>query len=369
MAALLKEIYSKEFYHLFLQELKVVYPALNERKFLQLIFDEKWSDRELKDRMKHTSFVLSQILPSDYKACAKIIEQLVQNLQKKNLNQYGLAFMFLPDFVETYGLHHFNISVKLMEKLTPFTSCEFAVRKFIIHYGNKMVEEMIRWSKHANHHVRRLASEGSRPRLPWAIALPEFKNNPKPILPILHNLKSDPSEYVRRSVANSLNDITKDNPSVVLEITNKWKGKNLETDALLKHACRTLLKQGDIEVLKHFGIEDDKQIKLRSFEIITPKVKMGDSLEFTFSLSNSANEPKKIRLEYGMYYLRANGQHNKKVFKISEREMAPKETLQLNRKQSFKAISTRRFYPGLHKISLIVNGKEKGLHNFELTEK
>jgi 3-methyladenine DNA glycosylase AlkC len=368
MASLLKDIYSKEFYQLFLKALKEVYPPLDDRKFLTLLFNEQWAQKELKERMKHTSFVMAQVLPNDYKTCTKLIEKLVKKLQENKSKTYALECMFLPDFVETYGLHHFNISVKLMEKLTAYTSCEFAVRKFILHYEQQMIDEMLQWSLHENHHVRRLASEGSRPRLPWAIALPNYKNNPSPILPILHNLKNDPSEYVRRSVANSLNDIAKDNPHIVLDITKKWKGKSLETDALLKHGCRTLLKQGNTEVLKHFGIKDEAQITLQYFKLLTPKVPMGNYLEFAFCLNSQANKSVKIRLEYAMYYLRGNGLHNKKVFKISEREIAPGDSLTIQRKQSFKPISTRRFYPGLHKISLIVNGVEKGMHNFVLTQ-
>ena len=139
--------------------------------------------------------------------------------------------------------------MKAIEFITQFITCEFAVRPFLLKYGDKMMNQMRAWSLHKSHKVRRLASEGSRPRLPWAMAIPALKKNPMPVLTILENLKNDPSESVRRSVANNLNDISKDRPGMVLKIANAWKGQNKETDAIVRHGCRTLLKHGHPEVL------------------------------------------------------------------------------------------------------------------------
>jgi 3-methyladenine DNA glycosylase AlkC len=253
-----------------------------------------------------------------------------------------------------------------MEYITQFISCEFAVRPFIMKYGDHMLSKMEQWSIHENHHVRRLASEGSRPRLPWAMALPVLKKNPNPILPILENLKNDPSEYVRRSVANNLNDIAKDHPSIVIEVARQWKGYSKETDALIKHACRTLLKQGDKEILKHFQLNDNPKIEINNFNIFTPKVTIGDSLEFAFVIQNNDKVEQTIRLEYGIHYLRQNGTHSKKVFKISERQIKPNEIMNIQRRQSFRLITTRQFYIGQQKLSIIVNGVEKIIADFEL---
>jgi len=228
-----------------------------------------------------------------------------------------------------------------------------------------MIDEMIKWSLHENHHVRRLASEGSRPRLPWAMAIPFLKKDPASILPILENLKNDPSEYVRRSVANNLNDIAKDNPQIVLETASKWKGHSKETDAIIKHGCRTLLKQGHPEILSHYGLESTN-IELSNFEIKTPTVKIGDYLQFHFHLNNKNTEPKTIRLEYAVHYKKAKGHLAKKVFKISEKIYQPNQLTKIERNQSFKLITTRVFHTGIHQLSIIINGTESEALEFDL---
>jgi 3-methyladenine DNA glycosylase AlkC len=318
--------------------------------------------------MKHTSFVLHQFLPDDYTKTTKIIEKIIEIIKLKPFTQSSLEFMFFLDYIENYGINDFETSAKTIEFVTQFTSCEFAVRPFIIKYGERMLQQMYEWSLHENHHVRRLASEGSRPRLPWAMALPELKRNPKPILSLLENLKNDPSEYVRRSVANNLNDIAKDNPDFVIQIAKQWKGISKETESILKHGCRTLLKQGNSEVLKFFGLIDNPKVELINFKIKTKEIRRGDNLEFSFSIQNNDTKTQFIRLEYAIYYLRKNGQLSKKVFKISERHLNPSDIIVIHRKQSFKIITTRQFYSGQQKLSIIVNGQERVIDTFELTE-
>ena len=277
--------------------------------------------------------------------------------------------MFLPDYVEKYGLANtdYQTSIHAIEQITQFTSCEFAVRPFIIQYPQKMMQQMLVWTTHESEHVRRLASEGCRPRLPWAMALPSLKQEPSPILPILTQLKNDPSEYVRRSVANNLNDITKDNPEIVLQIAQGWKGESPQTDRILKHGCRTLLKQGNTTVLQLFGFGAVDGIALSNFRILTPSVKIGDYLQFSFELTNKAPQPILLRLEYGLYYLKSNGSLSRKVFKISEKQYDGQRTTTILRKQSFRLITTRQFYTGQHQLSIIVNGRELAKESFELT--
>jgi len=368
MGSLLKDIYSEEFYNSFSEIIGEVVPVFNAEKFKKLIFDDSWHILELKQRMRHTTLALHPFLPKEFHDAAKTIATILERLRQKNIKEVSLEYMFLADYIEVFGINHFDTSVKLMELLTPFTSCEFAVRPFIIKYGNKMIQQMVQWSLHENHHVRRLASEGSRPRLPWAIALPALKKNPMPILQLLDNLKTDTSEYVRRSVANNLNDISKDNPHIVISIARQWKGISYETDAIIKHGCRTLLKQANSEILSYYGLNDYSNLELSNFKIETPKVKICGNLSFSFTLHNQSNNIKTIRLEYAVYYLLNNGKHSKKVYKISERLLKSNESLNIQRKQSFRIITTRKFYAGLHKLSIIINGHEKNIDNFELME-
>lgn len=362
---LLKDLYSKAFYDRLCNALMVAIPGFDQKKFIRNIYVADFEQMELKQRMKHTTFVLHQFMPDDYSQTISLIKSTIQQLRIAGIGEDGLAFMFLPDYLETYGIDYFEESVEALEFVTQFVSCEFAVRPFILKYGQEMIQKMLEWSHHENHKVRRLASEGGRPRLPWAMAIPFLKKDPASILPILNNLKQDPSEYVRRSVANSLNDIAKDHPEVVLDIAKKWSGISIETDAIIKHGSRTLLKQGHLEILQHYGL-DDKGILITGFVVHTPEVKIGESLEFSFRIKNENETDKKIRLEYAIYYKKQNGQNTKKVFKISERIYPGGYETNILRKQKFVLITTRKFHAGEHQISLIVNGAESALFNFEL---
>lgn len=366
MSFTLKEIYSREFYIQFCQILNSQISSFDQDRFLALIFDTRWQDRELKDRLRHTTTVLHHFLPSDFPTASKCILQLIEQLKKSNLKEKSLEFMFFPDYIEQYGLNHFNESVQALEEITQFTSAEFAVRPFIKKYPKEMIQQMLQWSAHPSPHVRRLASEGSRPRLPWAMALPALKKDPAPALPILENLRQDTSEYVRRSVANHLNDISKDNPQVTLKIAQRWKGLSKETDRIIKHACRTLLKQGHSRTLQLFDYSDVKDIYIQNFSIQTPLVKEGEDLLFQFQMCNQSAETKKLRIEYGLDYMKANHKHARKVFKITENTYAPHSTIDFQRKQSFKRITTRKFYAGVHHLALLVNGEEFDKKSFNL---
>jgi 3-methyladenine DNA glycosylase AlkC len=343
----------------------VTIPSFNKETFTQLIFNDYFIHYELKERMTHTAKVLHHFLSDDFGEAAETIKQLIDNLRLAGIKEKSIEFMFFPEYISMYGIDKYEESISAFEFITQFTSCEFAVRPYILKYEEKMLTQMVLWSKHPNNKVRRLASEGSRPRLPWAMALPSLKKNPMPIFPILDTLKNDSCEVVRRSVANNLNDISKDNPNFVIETAQKWLGYTKETDALIKHASRTLLKQGESKTLQLFGF-DSKNIMLSNFDILTPNVKIGDALEFSFSITNENKTCKTLRLEYGLYYKKNNGDLSRKVFKISEREIEPNKVYKINRKQSFKLITTRKFHTGIHQLSIIINGQESQIKDFEL---
>jgi len=365
--SLLKNLYSPIFYERLSESLLRTVPSFDKQKFISLIYTDDFQNKELKERMRHTTQALHPFLPKDFSKAVKSLETIMNGLRQDGSGEDRLEWMFFPDYIETYGIGDYENAVKALEFTTQFISCEFAVRPFILKYGSKMISQMLKWSLHKNHKVRRLASEGSRPRLPWAMAIPTLKKDPSPILPILENLKSDVSESVRRSVANSLNDIAKDHPQIVLEIAKKWHGQSKETDAIIKHGSRTLLKQGHTEILKHYGLES-VNLSITNFEILTPEVNMGGNLEFSFTIKNNQSDNQTVRLEYAIYYLKANGQLAKKVFKISEKVFPGDAAIKVHRKQSFRLITTRKFYSGTHQLSIIVNGEEKVTGHFDLTE-
>ena len=330
-------------------EILIIYPTFDSRKFKVSVFDEDWDSRELKDRMHHISVCLRKRLPDDY-------IEAVDILLKVSSNSSGFQFMFFPDFVEMYGLDYFEKSVEALEFFTTSSSSEFAVRPFIVKYPDKMMKQMMIWAKSENHHIRRLSSEGCRPRLPWAMALPEFKKDPTTVIKLLENLKNDESEYVRRSVANNLNDISKDHPDLVLKLAKEWKGQSPETDQLIKHACSTMLKKGLTEVLELFGFGNPENINLSEFHV-DRDVKLGDKIQFGFSISSEKGRLGKLRIEYAIDFMKSNGKQAAKVFKISEGNYQD-NVKKITRHYSFKKITTRKYYCGLHGISIIINGKE-----------
>ena len=368
MAELFKNIYNQTFFDRFTNVVKEVVSDFDINSFLKEIYDDEWEDRELKQRMRHITYVFKNQLTDNFKTNVEIILKLIPVLEKNRFRPDNLEFIFLPDFIEVYGSQDYDTSVNAFETITQFVSCEFAVRPFLINNQKAMLKQMFAWSNHKHPMVRRLASEGCRPRLPWAMAIPFLKEDPEPIIPILENLKNDVSLSVRRSVANNLNDISKDHPKRVIEIIKKWKGVTKETDSLVKHASRTLLKQGNPVVMKLFGFGELDKISISDFRILSPVVRVGGVLEFLFTIENASNSGTKIRLEYGLYYQKANGTLSRKVFKISEKEYSKNSKTVIHRKQSFKIITTRKFHTGKHQLAIIINGKELEKKDFNLIE-
>ena len=365
MSTLLKDIYSPRFYNALAGSLAKAISDFQKQKFISLIQTPDFEHKELKERMRHTTQALHAFMPANFAEAAEWLPAIIAQLKADGFSEGRLEFLFLPDYIETYGLANYENALKALEHVTSYTTGEFAIRPFLLHYYEPTLTQMFRWSRHEKYQVRRLASEGSRPRLPWAMAIPALKKDPTPVLPILENLKNDPNEIVRRSVANNLNDIAKNHPTLVLQMATQWKGLSKETDALIKHGCRTLLKQGHPAILTHYGLSA-QNVTLLGFAVNTPVVNIGSSLEFKFTIKNEQAKPQIIRIEYAVYYLKKNNTHTKKVFKISERLFLTNEAVTITRQQSFKPITTRTFYPGPHRLGLIVNGEEKEVKNFEL---
>lgn len=352
-----KNVYSKKFVSALGRELKKHCPDFNSRKFSQSVFCSQWQDKELKDRMRHIAVCLGEYLPDNYKKSLSILKLAAPQFT-------DLEAMVFPDFVEVFGLDDYDSSIPALEHFTQFSSSEFAVRPFIVRYPTKMMKQMKAWAKSDNYHVRRLASEGCRPRLPWAMSLPEFKKDPRHVIPILELLKQDESENVRRSVANNLNDISKDHPAAVIRIAKSWKGVHPDTDRLVKHACRTLLKQGHTPALRLFGFKNPSQISVNKFKL-DKTVAKGKALEFSFQINTTAKALGKIRLEYGIDFFKANGQQARKVFMISESQLG-EPTRSVAKRHSFRPISTRKYYPGKHGVAIIINGVQIAHKSFTL---
>lgn len=352
----LKNLYSEQLVKSLAKHIKRHYPKFDSRGFNRKVLDTEWSSRELKQRMRHISLSLGEFLPEDFLSAIQILEAVSEKFS-------GLEHMFFPDFVEVFGLNHFGESMEALELFTVDSSSEFAIRPFFAKYPQQTLEQMIIWSRSENYHVRRLASEGCRPRLPWAIALPDFKRDPSDILVILENLRDDKILYVRRSVANNLNDISKDNPEIVIEFAQRFLGQSEEVDWVIKHACRGLLKQGDKRVLPLFGYDEAVHVSVIDFKSDN-SVSLGDKFNFEFEIT--AEQPLgKLRLEFAIDFKKANGKNSSKVFKISEGEYL-ESSKKVSKHFSFKPITTRKYYPGEHFLSLLINGNKVTSKPFEL---
>ena len=362
MPEVLKNLLSHGLLSTVARDIQSVYSPFQVDTFLKSTMDETWDHLELKERTYKIAANLGACLPADYKTAIGIIDQVVMNYGTW-LDGYG---WFFPVFVELYGQdeENWDISIAALERYTPYSSSEMAVRPFIIKHEERMMAQMYAWSKHENELVRRLACEGCRPALPWAPALNSFKKDPTPILPVLEQLKTDPSLHVRKSVANNLNDISKTHPDLVAKMAKEWYGKNELTDWIVKYACRTLLKKGNREVLAIFAFDDVHSVDIENFALETSSISIGE--EITFSFSMITKEATKVRLEYAIDYVKSNRKRNRKIFQISEISLKENVKKSYTKKHSFADVSTRKHYAGVHSITLIVNGLEMGMLDFEL---
>lgn len=360
MAELLKHRYNQSFFQQLINDFAKHHQDFKANDFLDLIYSDGWEDKELKDRMRHISLKLQKHLQLPYAQTIALFKKVISETEGTSFER-----MFFPDYVEVFGMEELELSLDALAHFTPYASSEFAIRPFIKRYPERLMQQLQQWAEHPNFHVRRLASEGCRPRLPWAMALPAFKANPEPILPILEKLKADPEDYVRRSVANNLNDISKDHPTLALEIAEKWHGKNNHTNWVVKHACRGLLKQGHTRALVLFGFSDPSDIEVSRLRMDQTKIAIGEAAQFQFQLKNKASFRSKLRLEYLIHFVKKNGTTSPKVFQITENYFEP-GIHDFSKKQSFHDLTTRKHHPGQHRLAIIVNGREMASLSFEL---
>ncbi|MEL7003697.1 MAG: DNA alkylation repair protein [Bacteroidota bacterium] len=361
MAELLKnQFFQPSFIQDLSERILEAYPTFKKEQFLNLIYDDGWDDKALKERMSHISQSLRTTLPLSYLEALDILRDVGVNYQ-------GFDGMVFPDFVGQFGIDFWTESLEALELFTQYSSGEFAIRHFILKDPNAAMNKMLDWSKHPNEHVRRLSSEGCRPRLPWAMALPEFKKDPALILPILNNLRADKSEYVRKSVANNLNDITKDNADIALALADKWMKKaGKETSWIVKHGLRSLVKDGNKKALELLGF-NNVNIQLKELNISPHQLEIGSELTVDFALCNNDKTPANLVVDYIMHFVKANGTTAPKVFKIANITLEPNETRKLSKRHTIKPITTRKYYSGTCHVELQVNGLKLGKESFELT--
>lgn len=336
--------------------LNVVHPGFNSVTFIKAA-NTGLNDLELKARVYHLINVLHQHLPADFEQASQILCQIKQHqLAAKDPTIRAFTAWPLIDYIAVHGLQHPKIALKALAQLTSLFSAEFAIRPFILQHHELTFEHLHDWCESSDYHLRRLVSEGTRPRLPWGQQLPKFISDPAPILPLLEKLNADPQDYVRRSVANNLNDISKDHPQQVLATCAHWLQQPAgETEWIVRHATRTLVKKGVPEVFVLLGYTAKPQLDTRLI-VANDTLKVGDNLDFNIQLQSTAQQPQKLMIDYAVHFMKANGQQNAKVFKLKSLELAPGELVVLEKTHRFVRLSTRRYYAGEHKIEVKING-------------
>ncbi|MFF5446820.1 DNA alkylation repair protein [Streptomyces sp. NPDC012888] len=273
----------------------------------------------------------------------------------------------VDEAVAVRGLEVFEPGLTLLRDLTPRLTAESAVRPFLRADPARALAVVQGWTTDPDPHVRRLASEGTRPRLPWAPQLPAFVADPRPALPVLDALYRDDSEYVRRSVANHLNDIARDHPALAVETAARWLAAAAPTtDRVVRHGLRTLVKAGSAQALSLLGHAPDVAVAVRGPLVTTPRVAVGEYLVFEYAVTNTGRTPAHLVVDYLVHHTKANGARTAKVFKLTTRALAPGETLAGTKRHSFKPITTRRYHSGEHLVQLQVNGRVRGEAAFSL---
>ncbi|EKP12128.1 hypothetical protein LEP1GSC191_1210 [Leptospira borgpetersenii serovar Mini str. 201000851] len=366
MPELLKDLYSKNVLEKIAISFSKELPEISQKEWVQKFKQKDWEKLELKQRIRRIGEILAAALPKPFPKALGSLLRITDSFEESFAGKEIFLTTFLGDVVEILGMDYPKESMQAIERITKLVSCEFSIRPFLIRHPVLVWKQMLEWSSHKHPSVRRLSSEGSRPRLPWGIGIPGLKQNPQKTFPILENLKDDEDDVVRRSVANHLNDISKDHPNLVLEIAQKWIGFSKERDALLKHALRGLLKAGNPKALKIFGFGSNVKAKISSLKLKSKVVKVGENLSFGFTVQSEELKQTRFRIEYKIQYAKASGKTSKKVFQVEERFFLPKESISYKKKQSFKQMTTRIHIPGKHTLEIHINGSLKSKVDFQV---
>ncbi len=324
---------------------------------------------ELIARGWHIAEAMRAHLPRAFPAAAEI---LVASLgpELDGTEGFGLApFRYLPHvlFVQKHGLDDFEPAMRAQYELTKRFSAESSNRAYLVRYPEATYARLREWTRDDSVHVRRLVSEGTRPRLPWAPRLRAFQADPRPVIALLELLKDDPERYVQRSVANNLNDIAKDHPDLAIETCQRWlDGASANRAWVVQHALRTLVKKGDRRALKALGAGDRPKVNVGTVRLDPPRVRIGGELRFTVELASAGKRAQSLLVDFAVHFVKANGLARPKVFKLRKLTLAPGERAALSGAISFADMTTRRHYPGRHRIDLLINGVPHPLAAFDV---
>lgn len=347
-----------------------VFPAFEQDAFVKDALDG-YEALDLMPRGWKIARTLRDYLPINYPEAAEILlASLGPKLDKTE--GHGMSpFLYLPHvcFVAEYGLDHFEISMRAQYELTQRFTAEFSIRAFLEQHTEATLVRLKVWAKDPSPHVRRLVSEGTRPRLPWAPHLRKFRKDPRPVLALLELLKDDSELYVRRSVANNLNDIGKDHPALLVATARRWMHNATdERRWLVSHALRSAVKRAELGALEVMGFGEKVKVSLGKTRITPQRAKIGGSVEIAFDLTSTASRCQRVLVDFRIHFMKANGKTSPKVFKLRTIDLAPRETVQMGKSVSLAEMTTRKHYAGTHKVDVVLNGHTKPLGTFELAQ-
>lgn len=348
--------------------ISAVHPSFNRTAFVSDVLDG-YDALALMPRGKKIAQALRRHLPDDYAHALAILLDSLDQAHGRDPGQSLASFLYLPHtlFVAEFGLAHFELSMRAQHALTQRFTAEFSIRPFIEHHPEATLRQLQAWACDPSAHVRRLVSEGTRPRLPWAPRLRRFQVDPAPVLALLELLKDDPELYVRRSVANNLNDIGKDHPDVLVRTAQAWlQDASAQRAWIVGHALRSAVKRGESGALQVLGFGQTPRVSVTKAQISPRLAVTGGAVQIEFEVSNCHTSAQSVLVDFCVHYVKANGQTRAKVFKLKTLQLAPGQTAPLAKKLSLAQMSTRKHYPGLHKVDVILNGQAQPLGAFEL---
>ncbi len=367
MAEPLKNSFGEEIPRRLAEMLEAVFPGFDTTGFLARALDG-YDDLELTPRAWHIATALRPFLPDEVPTSLDVVvRSLGPEIEGDDLS--GMAsFLYLPFvfFVAEYGRDHFEPSMRAQYELTKRFTAEFSIRAFLEHDPERTLARLREWASDENVHVRRLVSEGTRPRLPWAPRLRAFVADPTPVLELLELLKDDPELYVRRSVANNLNDISKDHPDLVVAVAERWmKGASVQRRSLIRHGLRGLIKAGNEAALSLLGFERGSPVVVE-LRIAPTEVKIGGKVKLSIEISNPASTAQAVAVDFRVHFVKTNGSTSPKVFKGAELVLKPGGNATVRRSVSLAQHTTRKHHPGVHRVESIVNGETRSAGSFDL---
>jgi 3-methyladenine DNA glycosylase AlkC len=371
MADALKTFFSPSLVRRLAADIERVYPTFPSREFLRDA-TEGLDELELVDRGRHITRALELHLPASY---PEAIEILLRSLGPEHATDeligVGMApFYYLPHthFVATRGLNHFELSMRAQYELTKRFSAESSIRPFIAADPERTLATLRLWARDPNAHVRRLVSEGTRLRLPWAPRVPWLDTNPDRVLALLELLKDDPAPLVRRSVANNLNDLGKVHPALLTQACGAWlEHANAERRALVEHALRSAVKRGDASALRLLGYGRKAAVKIERVRVVPARVAIGGSVAVRFVVSSTSRSRQELLVDLGVHFVKAGGKSARKVFKVKRVVLQAGQKVTLTKSISLAVHTTRTPRPGRHAVDVIVNGRTTRVGHFTVT--